>query len=224
MAIAFSNNGTDNVAVGTSSFTLATPSPVSVGDLKIAFINCYAGGAVTQTGGTGTWTAITDYGYIASPDSHISTFYKVHESSDTDPTFGWTGNNYAYGYIARVTGAKTTSPIGAKGTGSQGTTNPHTTTAITTTGVNSMAVLFDGAIGQTTLSTPSGWTSHFNQYDPTINTIILTTMYKTMTTSGSSTGTTSVNGQDGNWGSYQFEILAPSTSIIAPTLKVYIRR
>lgn len=224
MAISFGTDGTANVSVAATSSTLATPSGIAVGDLKIAFLTTYGCGTVSQTGGTGTWTKILESADGGSPLVATSAFYKVHASSDTDPTFGWASAGYSYGYIARVTGASTTTPIGAIGTGSHADVNPHTSTAITTTGANSRVIYCDGAIGQTTLTAPSGWTSHFNNVDPTLNTIILTTMYKDVATSGSSSGSTSSDGQNGTWVTFQFEILAFVPSILKPSLKVYLRR
>lgn len=209
MAIAFQTNGTPNGASSTTSFSLSTPSGISVGDLKIAFINGYATGSISQTGGTGTWTKLRELEYDASFGNNISVFYKVHESSDTDPTFSWGFSSYAYGFIARVTGASTTSPIGAIGTDSTGTGNPHTSTALTTTGDNSVVILFDGSIGSTLLTDPSGWTEQFNA---TWTSIIVSVMYKTIATSGSSSGATSTTGRNSKWGAFQFEILEMGAS------------
>lgn len=92
-----------------------------------------------------------------------------------------------------------------------GTTSPHSCSAITTTRADSLALVFDGCSTNTPLSTPSGWSMNSRTGDGVSN-IATGFGTKTVSTSGSSSGSISVNGGAAAWVMVILELRSPGAA------------
>lgn len=123
------------------------------------------------------------------------------------PTFTWTGSVACSAHIAYYTDPANTMNIGSSviGTAGTGLTATHSSTAIVTDVNDALAVYVDVAATNTSLTTPSGWTS---SSDTGSATDAGRTSFgsKAVATSGTSSGAISTTGANAAWVQWQLEL------------------
>lgn len=201
-----------------TSLTITAPSGIADDDLLVALITTAdAESAITSSG----WTLSSSVTH--SGGSH-DVLYKVASSESGNYTFSWSGNSRATGFILRIEGADTTTPIAAdqSTTGTASIADPPASGTVT---ANDFVVItfidVEGKSGLDSATAPSG-----HSYN--------SSTYKVQTTGGGNPSThcgsafsftTAFNVTSANpstWGSLSSDDFAVSTILInsadGPTL------
>ncbi|MCD4830861.1 MAG: prepilin-type N-terminal cleavage/methylation domain-containing protein [Anaerohalosphaeraceae bacterium] len=143
-----------------TSLRVTIPSGCSADDLLIAAVatdgDTSSSLALTSPSG---WTQIDIDDY--SNDVTLGAWYKIAGTSETNPTFSWSGNRQAYGWVMRFSGNDTTDPIADFTTGNDSDSSPTSPTVTTT--VNNSIVLRLGAFDDSDITTDvTGLSGHTN--------------------------------------------------------------
>ncbi len=125
MAVAYQSFTEAKAPTNVTELTINKPAGVVEGDLMVAVVIASYGGDSSSSG----WTVIQ--GYISS--IACVTFYKIAGADEPDDyTFTWASSYQAYGFIMRITGHDTSTPINVSGLATGTSANP-TCPSVTTT-------------------------------------------------------------------------------------------
>lgn len=150
---------TSAVVDGPSSISCNKPAGTASGDVLYASICCYLSDSITVSTPAG-WTL------VRGPDRRTGSaqiagylFRKVAGGSEpASYTFTASQGTYLTAWIARVTGADTTTPEDASTSGNNGTGSPRTGLGVTTSGSDRLLLLCSLGFGVAPNATPSGMT------------------------------------------------------------------
>ena len=139
---------------GASTYSIAKPAGLAVGDLMILSAGIEGGKSFTAPSATGAWTEVIRT--ANSSNFFIVVLRKIAVQADVNATsfsVGVGGGKYSIG-LSRITGHSATNPIAASG-GATGSGTAVASPAITTTAANQLVLSFHGVKKSATF-TPSG--------------------------------------------------------------------
>jgi hypothetical protein len=204
---AYVANGGLATANSVSSITPSLPASPNARDLLVLQIG--VGDTVTFSISPSAWTSLGTQSYAGHT---TAVYWAVYTPGMAAPTVSWTGQATATAVISEFAGVAN-SPIGAVGTISYDNWGDHTSAAVTTSNANSLVLLSDIAANFPNLTAPPNWNQalalNWAGGSQTLD-------YKTIASSGTSSGSTSSSGAAAAWFTQQFEVLA-SPAASSPT-------
>jgi hypothetical protein len=140
-AVAFQSFAETKAAVDVATLAIMKASGVNAGDLLIATL-ATDGNVIATVSAPSGWTLVSRL--TSGSAVGVGVWWKIASASEPGTyAFSWTGNERAYGWTMRFTGANTTSPINAFTT-NVGTSSTPTCSATTTSVANTMVLRIGG--------------------------------------------------------------------------------
>lgn len=171
MAFNITNGTIASSQLSSGAITVSVPADIQVGDLLFAHLFYYYNSNWTAGMPSG-WTLLRqNAGDQNAPYPATAMAYKIAESADTTATdYTFTAanatTNQKFGVIIKITGQKSTSPVGVH----SGTANSKTSGTITPADANSLIMILGGS-GDISSATygysivtdnPASWTQQYN--------------------------------------------------------------